>query len=115
MVISRGDIVWADFGSARGSEPALVRPALVMQDDRLLATDIRTVVVVPLTSNVLLEAFPGNVLMPAESTGLDRDSVAVVSQVAALDREYVDPYPAGHVPAYLMTAISSGVRLVLGI
>lgn len=115
MVIARGDIVWADFGSARGSEPAMVRPALVMQDDWLLASGIRTAVIVPLTSNTSLDAFPGNVLVPAESSGLEKDSVAIVSQVTALDRAFIDPYPAGHLPGYLMASISAGVRLVLGI
>jgi mRNA interferase MazF len=115
VVIRRGDVVWVDFGSPRGSEPAKVRPAVVAQDDWLLATDIRTVLVVPLTSNTGLEAFPGNVLVPAESSGLDKDSVAVVSQVGPVSREFLDPYPAGHVPGYLLATIGAGVRLVLGI
>jgi mRNA interferase MazF len=115
MVISRGDIVWADFGSARGSEPAMARPALILQEDWLLATGIRTILVVPLTSNTSLEAFPGNVRIPAETSELRKDSVAVVSQVTSLDREYIDPYPVGHLPGYLMASVSSGVRLVLGV
>lgn len=115
MVIARGDIVWVDYGPARGSETAMVRPAVVLQDAWLLATQIRTVLVVPLTSNTALEVFPGNVILPAESSGLDRDSVAIVSQVGSVGREFLDPYPAGRLPAYLMTNIAAGVRLVLGI
>ncbi len=115
MVIRRGDVVWVDFGSPRGSEPAKVRPAVVVQEDWLLATDIGTALVVPLTSNTTLEAFPGNVLVPAEASGLDKDSVAVVSQLGPVSREFLDPYPAGHVPGYLLTKIAAGVRLVTGI
>lgn len=62
-MIARGDIVWVDFGSPRGSEPAKIRPAVVLQENWLLATQISTVVVVPLTSNVATEVFPGNVLV----------------------------------------------------
>jgi mRNA interferase MazF len=112
VVIARGDVVWVDCGSPRGSEPAKVRPAVVLQDDWLLATEISTVLVVPLTSNLPLEAFPGNVLIPAPAGGLDRDSVAVVSQVGPVSREFLDPYPAGRTSAYLMAAIAAGVRLV---
>lgn len=43
MVTARGDVVWVDFGSPRGSEPVKVRPAVVVQEDWLLATAIATV------------------------------------------------------------------------
>ncbi|MFT4136690.1 type II toxin-antitoxin system PemK/MazF family toxin [Microbacterium sp.] len=114
-MIAHGDIVWVDFGSPRGSEPAKVRPAIVMQEDWLLASDIATVLVVPLTSNLALEGFPGNVLVPADASGLDRDSVAVVSQVGPVSREFLDPYPAGHLPGYLGSRVAAGIRLVMGI
>lgn len=111
-MIRRGDVVWVDFGSPRGSEPAKIRPALVMQANWLLDTNIATVMVVPLTSNVELEAFPGNVLVPTEASGLERDSVALVAQIAPVDRRYIEPYAVGHLPAYLMTAVTQGLRLV---
>lgn len=114
-MISRGAVVWVDFGFPRGSEPAKVRPAVIMQEDWLLATDIATVQVVPLTSNTALEAFPGNVLVPVEASGLDKDSVAVVSQVGPVSREFLDPYPVGRLPPYLLASIGAGVRLTLGV
>lgn len=115
MVIARGDVTWVDFGSPRGSQPAKVRPAVVVQEDWLLATEINTVLVVPLTSNLGQEVFPGNVLIPGEAAGLARDSVAVVSQVGPISREHLDPHPAGRLPAYLMTAVAAGIRLVSGV
>lgn len=114
-MIAHGDVVWVDFGSPRGSDPAKRRPAVVLQEDWLLATAIATVLVVPLTSNVALEAFPGNVLVPVDASGLDRDSVAVVSQLGPVSREFVDPFPVGRVPAYVLSKIADGVRLVTGI
>ena len=114
-MISYGDVVWLDFGSPRGSEPAKRRPAVVMQEQWLLATEIATVHVVPLTSNTALEAFPGNVLVPVDASGLGQDSVAVVSQVGPVSREFVEPYPTGHVPSYVLSKIADGLRLVLGI
>ena len=86
-----------------------------MQEQWLLATEIATVLVVPLTSNTALEAFPGNVLVPVEASGLGHDSVAVVSQVGPVSREFVEPYPVGHVPSYVLSKIADGLRLVLGI
>lgn len=115
MVIARGDVTWVDFGSPRGSEPAKRRPAVVVQEDWLLATEITTVLVVPLTSNLGLEVFPGNVLVPGEAAGLDRDSVAVVSQVGPVSREFLDPFPTGRLPTYLMTSLAAGIRLATGL
>ena len=114
-MIRLGDVTWVDFGTPRGSEPAKIRPAVVMQADWLLATRIATVLVVPLTSNTALEAFPGNVLVPAEVSGLDRDSVALVSQFGPVDRDFLDAHPAGHLPGYILTKIGAGIRLVTGI
>ncbi|MFD4991782.1 type II toxin-antitoxin system PemK/MazF family toxin [Cellulosimicrobium cellulans] len=114
-MISRGDVVWVGFGQPRGSEPAKTRPALIIQEDWLLASTINTAIVVLMTSNLRLEAFPGNVLVPAAASGLDKDSVAVVSQVGPVSREFLDPYPVGHLPGYLMSKVSDGVRLVLGL
>ena len=86
-----------------------------MQEDWLLATQIATVLVVPLTSNVALEAFPGNVLVPVDASGLGKDSVAVVSQIGPVSREFLEPYQVGHVPNYALSKIADGIRLVLGI
>jgi mRNA interferase MazF len=115
VVIARGDVVWVDFGSPRGSEPAKIRPSVVMQEYWLLASNISTVLVVPLTSNTGLEGFPGNVLVAVEASGLEKDSVAIVSQLGPVSREFIDPYPAGHLPAYVLNKVSAGIRLVTGV
>jgi mRNA interferase MazF len=115
VVIVRGDVVWVDFGMPRGSEPAKIRPSVVMQEDWLLASKISTVLVVPLTSNTALEGFPGNVLVPVEASGMEKDSVAVVSQLGPVSRDFIDPYPVGRLPAYVLAKISAGIRLVTGV
>ncbi|GAB3518295.1 hypothetical protein GCM10027402_03310 [Arthrobacter monumenti] len=88
---------------------------MVVQEDWLLATQISTVLVVPLTSNLALDAFPGNVLIPVDASGLGKDSVAVVSQVGPVSREFLEPYPVGHVPSYVLSKVAGGIRLVMGI
>ncbi|MGC4175125.1 type II toxin-antitoxin system PemK/MazF family toxin [Demequina sp.] len=107
-------MLWADFGSPRGSEPAKRRPAIVLQDDWLLRSAFNTVIVVPLTSNTELASFPGNVLVTSAASGLDRDSVALVAQITSVGRKHLDPYPAATLPAYLLDQIKSGVRLAIG-
>lgn len=113
-MIRRGDVCWVDFGAPRGSEPAKQRPAVVVQSDDFNRSTIATVVVVPLTSNTALAAMPGNVLVPRAASGLDKDSVANVSQVSVTSREYVT-FPVGTLPTDLVGAVDDGLRLVLGL
>ena len=70
-----GDIRRVDFGEPIGSEPGLVRPALLVTSDTVLERNPRTVHVVPITSNVL-RALPTDVLL--DQTGLPNQSAAQV-------------------------------------
>ena len=113
-MIRRGDICWADLGEPRGSAPAKHRPVVVVQADSYNMSRLATAVVVALTSNTRLAEHPGNVFLPASATGLARDSVAKVTQVATLDKSTLSPGP-GPVPIYLLDEIDNGLRLVLAL
>ena len=55
---------------------------------------------------------PGNVLVPARSTGLPRDSVVNVSQILTLDRSFMTEH-AGTLPPRLQGSVDEGLRTVL--
>ncbi|HSM91254.1 MAG TPA: type II toxin-antitoxin system PemK/MazF family toxin [Anaeromyxobacteraceae bacterium] len=112
-MIAQGDVCWADLPEPAGSGPGFRRPVLVVQGDTFNRSRIATVVCVPLTSNLRWADAPGNVLLPARSTGLDRDSVANVSQLLTLDREALTER-AGRVSARQLTLVFVGIDLVLG-
>ena len=71
-------------------------------------------IAVVVTSNLRLVDAPGNVLMPARATGLPKDSVANVSQVVTVDREFLTE-KAGRVRGQLLKDVEAGLRLVLGL
>lgn len=112
MVVERGQIWWADLGEPAGSEPGFRRPVLVMQSDAFNRSRLRTVVAVVLTSNLRLVQAPGNVLIPAKVAGLPRDSVANVSQIITLDRDFLSE-PAGRIRGHLLKDVENGIRLAL--
>ena len=112
MVIERGDVWWADSGEPGGSEPGDRRPILVVQSDSFNRSRLRTVVAVVLTSNVRLIDAPGNVLLPAKSTGLPKDSVVNVSRIITLDRDFLDER-SGRIHGSLLKDVENGLRLVL--
>ena len=108
----RNEIWWTDFGPPRGSEPALVRPVLVISADAWNRSRISTITCVSLTTNLRLADAPGNVLLPAGTGGLERDSVANVTQVASLDRSRFTTR-IGNLPDDLVGQVNAGLRRAL--
>ena len=86
MVIKQGDIYWIDLGEPIGSEPAYLRPYVVIQNDLLNSSQIRTVIVCALTSNLRRGKAIGNVLLELGEANLDRQSVVNVSQIFTVDK-----------------------------
>ena len=112
--MTRGEIWWADFGIPYGSEPGFKRPVLVVQDDAFNKSNIGTIVVVPLSTNLLLAEAPGNSLFGKKATGLSKDSVAVLSQIVSVDRERLIEKIA-IIDKQLFAEIEGGMMTVLGI
>lgn len=113
MVISQGEVWWADLRPPSGSEPGFRRPVVVVQGDALNRSRIATVVCVPLTSNLKWADAPGNVLLAARSTSLPKDSVANVAQIVALDRAFLTQR-VGKLAAAKVELLLSGIDVVLG-
>jgi mRNA interferase MazF len=84
--LKRGEIWWVDFGEPRGSEPAFRRPVVIVQDDLLTESQLGTVMVVPLTTNLRRGLAIGNVEIPARHSRLPKPSVALVCQIASVDK-----------------------------
>ena len=81
MVINQGDIYWLDFETPRGSEPGYRHPVVVIQSDLFNHTQIKTVVVCELTSNLKYAKAPGNVLLNKGEANLPKQSVVNVTQI----------------------------------
>ena len=113
MVISQGEVWWADLPTSVGSGPGFRRPVAVVQCDSLSQSRIATVVCVPLTSNLKWATAPGNVALSARVTGLPKDSVANVSQIVSLDKTVLTER-VGKVSPAKLELLLSGIDLVLG-
>ena len=114
MVVERGDIWWADLGEPEGSEPGFRRPVLIVQSDAFNRSRLRTTLALVMTSNLRLLDAPGNVLLPATATGLPEDSVANVSQIITIDRDFLTER-SGHIRGALHQDVNAGLRLVLAL
>lgn len=113
MVISQGEIWWANLRAAAGSGPGFRRPVVVVQGDALNRSRLATVVCVPLTSNLKWALAPGNVHLPPRLTGLPKDSVANVSQLVSVDKDFLAER-AGKLSRAKLELVLAGIDTVLG-
>ena len=112
-MIAQGDVWWADLAVPSGSEPGFRRPVVVVQGDSFNRSALRTVVAIPLTSNLRWAGAPGNVRMTARATGLPRDSVANVSQLVTVDKAALTER-IGKLSAAKLDLVLAGFDVVLG-
>lgn len=112
MVIGRAEIYWADLGAPSGSRPGKRRPVAVIQSDPYNASRLATVLAAVITSNTGLAAMPGNVFLPASTTGLSRDSVVNVTALVTLNKTDLTDR-IGEIPPTLMHEVDRGLRRVL--
>ena len=110
--MKRGDVWWATLPTPVDSGPGGRRPVVVIQNDEFTQSRIRTVVVLAITSNLRLAQAPGNVFLPADISGLEKDSVVNLSQLYTVAKSRLTDYVAT-LPDSLTDKIDEGLRLVL--
>jgi len=113
VVISQGEVWWAELPAPAGSGPGFRRPVVVVQGETLNRSRIATVVCVPLTSNLKWATAPGNVSLSARVTGLPKDSVANVSQLVTIDKALLVTR-VGKLPHSQLELLLAGIDVVLG-
>ena len=113
MVISQGDVWWADLPTPVGSGAGYRRPVIVIQSDAFNRSRIATVVCVPLTTNTNWANVPGNVLLRSPVTSLPQDSVANASLVIAIDKGLLIEH-VGKLPRAKLELVLAGLDAVLG-
>jgi len=112
VVINQGDVYWIDLGEPSGYEPGYRHPHVVIQNNLFNRSQIRTVIVLALTSNLKRADVPGNVLLENGEANLPRQSVANVSQVFTVDKSQLDEY-IGTLSSRRVREILNGIRLVI--
>ncbi len=111
MVINQGDVFWPDTGDPVGSEPGYAHPYVVVQNNILNRSAIKTVVVCLLTSNLNRALAPGNVRLYKGEANLDKPSVVNVSQIFTVDKQQLGP-KIGTLSRQRIREIVDGIHLI---
>ena len=86
----RGEVWWADLGPYRPQEQTGRRPVIIWQSNALIRT-LRSVLVIPLTTNLDRANLAGTAIVEASpELGLREDSVALAFQIRAVPKDALD-------------------------
>ncbi|HEV2947440.1 MAG TPA: type II toxin-antitoxin system PemK/MazF family toxin [Gemmataceae bacterium] len=108
----RGDVWLAQLDPVRGSEQAGTRPVLLLQANALNSF-LRTVVVIPFTTNLKWAQFPFAVLITKGDGGLASDSVALCHQVRVSDKSRL-VHQLGQISDAAMAKVEGALQVTLG-
>lgn len=108
----RGEIWLANLAPRRGTEPGKTRPVLIVQSQALLDANHPSTLVIPLTTNLVEDAEPLRIRIPAVGK-LRRDSELLVDQLRAIDNRRLIQGPMTRLSASLMGKVEQAIREVL--
>lgn len=111
-MVKRGEIYYADLSPVVGSEQGGIRPVLVVQNNTGNKHS-GTTIVVALTSQIK-HRLPVHVYLPAETTGLKRDSLALCEQVRTISVNRLRERVGYAVPS-IMEEINKALIISFGI
>ena len=112
MEIIQGGVYWSDQEEPEGSEPGYSRPFVVVQNNLFNQSNISTVIVCALTTNLKRAESPGNVLLRAGEGGLSKASVVNISQIFTVDKRSLRDF-CGKLSTNKITQIVNGLDLIL--
>lgn len=112
MVIDQGDVFWVDLGEPIGSAPGYRHPHVVIQNNAFNQSQIKTIVVCALTSNLKRASSPGNVLLEIGEANLPKPSVVNISQIFTVDKSQLVE-KIGSLSGQRVQEILDGVYLLL--
>jgi len=114
MDVRRGDIVIVDLDPTEGSEQRGTRPCLVVQNN-VGNENAPTTIVVPFTTSFGDELYPFEVLVTANESHLQQDSVALCSQLRTVSIDHRITTVVGSVPAERMDDVDTALEYSLGL
>ena len=110
----RGEIWIADLNPRQGTEPGKRRPVLIFQARALLEVGHPSTLVIPMTTNLIADAEPLRIRIPAKER-LKRDSDLLIDQLRAIDNRRLSRGPVAHLSADLMSKVGGAIQDVLGL
>jgi len=111
---NHGEIWLANLNPSKGTEPGKTRPVLILQHQTLLDIKHPSTLIIPLTTQLIDEAEPLRLRIPAENK-LEKDSDLLIDQIRSIDNKQLLMGPLMQCNPILLQKIYGLVAEVLGI
>ncbi len=111
-MIERGVVYLAKLNPAKGAEPGKIRPVLVLQTDMLNSVGHTTVIVLPLTTRLIEDAYPLR-LRIRKRQNLEKDSDILCDQIRAIDRNRIVGEGLARLSEEELLQVETMVKLIL--
>jgi len=109
---NRGEVWLANLEPRRGTEPGKTRPVLIVQSQGLLDAGHPSTLIIPLTTNLVDDAEPLRVRIPAVGQ-LRSESDLLVDQLRAIDNRRLVQGPLTRLPHGLMATVEQAMCEIL--
>ncbi|MGI4753109.1 MAG: type II toxin-antitoxin system PemK/MazF family toxin [Janthinobacterium lividum] len=114
LKINLGEIWLADLNPRVGSEPGKTRPVLIIQDQVLLDASHPSTLIIPLTTNLIDDAFPLRIRIKAPNK-LEKDSDLLIDQIRSIYNKRLILGPLTSCNPATMQIIYKAVLEVIGV
>jgi len=111
-VLKQGEIWLANLNPGKGIEPGKTRPVLIVQGQALLDAGHPSTLIIPLTTNLLVDAEPLRIRIAAQGR-LKHDSDLLIDQLRAIDNRRLTDGPLTQCTEQLMARVHLAIRDVM--
>jgi len=111
-MFERGSIYLAKLYPSKGAEPGKTRPVLVLQTNLLNSIEHPTVIILPLTTNLIDEAYPLR-LRISRRDNLLKNSEILCDQIRAVDKERLLPDKLASLSSDEMMEVELQIQILL--
>jgi len=111
-MIKRGEIYLAKLYPTRGHEVGKRRPVLVLQTDLLNRVGHTTVIIAPLTTQIIDDAYPLRYDIPKRGK-LQKESQLLCDQIRAIDINRIDSEPLAKLTKEEMIEVQQQIEVIL--
>ena len=111
--ITRGEIVLANLEPVKGSEQRGTRPVLIIQNDigNKFST---TTIIAPITSSIMKQEYPTNVLLLKAESNLEKDSTILLNQIRTIDKQRIIK-KISSLGGHIMYKVDLAIKISLGL
>lgn len=111
-MFSRGSVYLAKLYPSKGHEPGKTRPVLVLQTDMLNEVGHTTIIIVPLTTQLVEDAYPLRYAIPKQEK-VEEDSQLLCDQIRAIDINRLLPEKLATLSDKQMVEIEQSIQILL--